>query len=56
MVVTGAGRGAGRGIALTLGETGATVYVTGRGGTGIPVICDHRHDEDVRRYDAARVD
>jgi NAD(P)-dependent dehydrogenase (short-subunit alcohol dehydrogenase family) len=29
-VVTGASRGAGRGIALVLGETGATVYVTGR--------------------------
>jgi len=29
-VVTGASRGAGRGIALALGEQGATVYVTGR--------------------------
>jgi NAD(P)-dependent dehydrogenase (short-subunit alcohol dehydrogenase family) len=29
-VVTGASRGAGRGIALALGGTGATVYVTGR--------------------------
>jgi NAD(P)-dependent dehydrogenase (short-subunit alcohol dehydrogenase family) len=29
-VVTGASRGAGRGIALALGEEGATVYVTGR--------------------------
>jgi len=29
-VVTGASRGAGRGIALELGATGATVYVTGR--------------------------
>jgi NAD(P)-dependent dehydrogenase (short-subunit alcohol dehydrogenase family) len=29
-VVTGASRGAGRGIALGLGEAGATVYVTGR--------------------------
>jgi NAD(P)-dependent dehydrogenase (short-subunit alcohol dehydrogenase family) len=29
-VVTGASRGAGRGIALTLGGAGATVYVTGR--------------------------
>src|SRR5688572_6633994 len=29
-VVTGASRGAGRGIALALGEAGATVYVTGR--------------------------
>lgn len=29
-VVTGASRGGGRGIALVLGEEGATVYVTGR--------------------------
>lgn len=29
-IVTGASRGAGRGIALLLGEAGATVYVTGR--------------------------
>ncbi|WP_269430719.1 SDR family NAD(P)-dependent oxidoreductase [Rossellomorea marisflavi] len=29
-VVTGASRGAGRGIAYELGEAGATVYVTGR--------------------------
>ena len=29
-VVTGASRGAGRGIALALGEAGATVYVSGR--------------------------
>jgi NAD(P)-dependent dehydrogenase (short-subunit alcohol dehydrogenase family) len=36
IVVTGASRGIGRGIALVLGEAGATVYVTGRslrGGT-----------------------
>lgn len=30
VVVTGASRGAGRGIAVALGGTGATVYVTGR--------------------------
>jgi NAD(P)-dependent dehydrogenase (short-subunit alcohol dehydrogenase family) len=29
-VVTGASRGIGKGIALALGERGATVYVTGR--------------------------
>ena len=29
-VVAGASRGAGRGIALALGEAGATVYVGGR--------------------------
>ena len=33
-VVTGASRGAGRGIALVLGEAGATVYVTGRSNRG----------------------
>jgi len=35
-VVTGASRGAGRGIALVLGEAGATVYVTGRSARGGP--------------------
>jgi NAD(P)-dependent dehydrogenase (short-subunit alcohol dehydrogenase family) len=33
-VVTGASRGAGRGIALVLGEAGATVYVSGRSQRG----------------------
>jgi NAD(P)-dependent dehydrogenase (short-subunit alcohol dehydrogenase family) len=71
-LVTGASRGAGRGIALVLGEAGATVYVTGRsvrgapsgpgrdgtieetaealterGGTGVPVRCDHTSDAEV---------
>jgi len=35
-VVSGATRGAGRGIALSLGEAGATVYVTGRSVRGKP--------------------
>jgi NAD(P)-dependent dehydrogenase (short-subunit alcohol dehydrogenase family) len=35
-LVTGASRGAGRGIALELGATGATVYVTGRSVDGGP--------------------
>ena len=35
-VVTGASRGAGRGIAAVLGERGATVYVTGRSVRGRP--------------------
>lgn len=35
-LVTGASRGAGRGIALELGTAGATVYVTGRSGAGAP--------------------
>lgn len=36
VIVTGASRGAGRGIALLLGEAGATVYVTGRSARGKP--------------------
>lgn len=35
-LVTGASRGAGKGIALVLGERGATVYVTGRSVRGRP--------------------
>jgi dehydrogenase/reductase SDR family member 1 len=35
-LVTGASRGVGKGIALALGETGATVYVTGRSVEGEP--------------------
>jgi NAD(P)-dependent dehydrogenase (short-subunit alcohol dehydrogenase family) len=61
-LVTGASRGVGKGVALALGETGATVYVTGRttaeleqtaadvtarGGRGIAVTCDHRDDAAV---------
>lgn len=34
IVVTGASRGAGKGIALALGAAGATVYVTGRSVAG----------------------
>ena len=39
-VVTGASRGAGRGIAAVLGERGATVYVTGRSVRGGPSAPD----------------
>jgi NAD(P)-dependent dehydrogenase (short-subunit alcohol dehydrogenase family) len=39
-VVTGASRGAGRGIALELGSAGATVYVTGRSVRGGPTTDD----------------
>jgi NAD(P)-dependent dehydrogenase (short-subunit alcohol dehydrogenase family) len=64
VVVTGASRGLGRGIARAFGSRGATVYLTGRavdgsleeaaaevdarGGHGIPVACDHRQDDQVR--------
>src|SRR4051794_35020075 len=59
-VVTGATRGVGKGIALVLGECGATVVVTGRstvdeaaaevdarGGRGIPARLDHTDDAAV---------
>ncbi len=40
VLVTGASRGAGRGIALVLGEEGATVYLTGRSVRGEPTTLD----------------
>jgi NAD(P)-dependent dehydrogenase (short-subunit alcohol dehydrogenase family) len=56
VVVTGATRGVGRGIAEELVAAGAIVYVTGRsaadGGptpAGIPLHCDHRDDAQVER-------
>lgn len=81
-LVTGASRGAGRGIAFELGVAGATVYVTGRsvaggpttdnvpgtidetaagvtgrGGRGIAVRCDHSVDADVESlFDRIRRD
>jgi NAD(P)-dependent dehydrogenase (short-subunit alcohol dehydrogenase family) len=53
-VVTGASRGVGKGIALALGEAGATVYVTGRsdeGGTteGLPGTVPETADAVTRR-------
>lgn len=63
-LVTGAGRGIGRGIALQLGEAGATVYITGRtkanlddcaaeikarGGKPIAVQMDHANDQEVEQ-------
>lgn len=62
-LVTGASRGIGRGVAIGLGEAGATVVVTGRtveavevtaslvteaGGVGISAVCDHRQDDQVQ--------
>jgi len=63
-LVTGAARGIGRGIALQLGQAGATVYITGRtkknldecaeeikarGGVPITVTMDHGVDSDVEK-------
>ena len=62
-LVTGGSRGVGRGIALGLGEYGATVYITGRniedleetavsvrklGGLCIPLRCDHNNDSETK--------
>src|SRR4051812_4372049 len=62
-VVTGATRGVGKGIALVLGECGATVHVTGRstveeaaaavterGGHGVPARLDHTDDDAVAAF------
>lgn len=63
-LVTGGSKGIGRGIALQLGKSGATVYVTGRsvnelescckeidkaGGRGIPLTVDHSQDDQVEK-------
>ncbi|HKA48303.1 MAG TPA: SDR family NAD(P)-dependent oxidoreductase [Candidatus Dormibacteraeota bacterium] len=54
-VVTGASRGAGRAIAAVLGETGATVYVTGRSvrgaatTEGLPGTIEETAEEVTRR-------
>ena len=63
-LVTGAARGIGRGIALQLGQAGATVYITGRtaanleecareikerGGHPIAITMDHGVDSDVEK-------
>lgn len=55
VLVTGATRGVGKGVAHELAEAGATVYATGRtvsGEAGAPsgvinVRCDHANDEEV---------
>lgn len=60
-LVTGGTRNVGKGIALALGEAGATVYVTGRsisekdvkgitnaGGKGIAIVCNHENDNEVK--------
>lgn len=60
-LVTGGTKNVGKGVAIALGEAGATVYVTGRsikdndvkgiteaGGRGIALVCNHENDEDVQ--------
>ena len=63
VLVTGSSRGVGKGIAIGLGEAGATVYLTGRsdrvhkaagevteaGGEGIAVRCDHTKDGESKK-------
>lgn len=64
VLVTGASKGIGKGIALELGAFGATVYVTARstdaldataaeisdlGGVGVALACDHSDDDAVAR-------
>src|SRR5688572_17760761 len=46
-VVAGATRGAGRGIAVALGEAGATVYCTGRSSRTRALISDYDRPETV---------
>ena len=62
-IVTGASKGVGKGIALGLADSGATIYVTARseqalnetvaeinhrGGKGIAIVCDHHDDKKVK--------
>ena len=56
VLVTGASRGIGRGVAQALSDAGATVYATGRsiGDANLPaavtrIRCDHTDDEQVER-------
>jgi NAD(P)-dependent dehydrogenase (short-subunit alcohol dehydrogenase family) len=56
VLVTGASRGVGRGIAIALDAAGARVYASGRNvdAAGLPdsvvaIRCDHRNDADVEK-------
>ena len=57
-LVTGSSRGAGKGIALVLGEEGATVYVTGRSVRGEPTTLDRPGtiEDTAEEVDARRGD
>ena len=56
-IVTGASRGAGRGIAIALGSHGCTVYLTGRsqkkGDHSLPGTIDHFLTERYSLYSAS---
>src|SRR6266516_4279065 len=52
-LVTGASRGGGKGIALVLGEEGATVYVTGRSIRGEPKTINRPGTIDDTAYEVA---
>jgi len=69
-LITGAGQGVGRGIALAMAKEGAAIAVAGRteskikdtcaaiaafGGRAIPIVCDVKRAEDVIRTVAATV-
>jgi NAD(P)-dependent dehydrogenase (short-subunit alcohol dehydrogenase family) len=54
-VVAGATRGAGRGIAIGLGEAGATVICTGRSSSVTPLRSDYDRPETIEQT-AALVD
>ena len=52
-VVTGASRGIGRGVAIGLGEQGATVYVTGRSTGDKPRTIDTTAQKSQKRVGKA---
>jgi len=69
-LITGAGQGVGRGIALAMAKEGAEIAVAGRteskirdtcsaiaafGGRAIPIVCDVKSADDVRRTVATTV-
>lgn len=53
-VVTGASRGVGKGVALSLGAAGATVYITGRSASGHPATVSLPGSVDETAQEATR--